>query len=113
MSDTKRNRAIVKRVAAGASIKAVADEFGITKQRVSQIHISLTGERQPKPAPWPAKRTARLRVLLDRRLRPADIALRLGVSRDAVLGKIYRLRRQDAGNGVSSRPARRTVLREG
>jgi hypothetical protein len=50
----------------------------------------------------PAKRTARLRALLDRGLRPAAIALRLGVSRDAVLGKIYRLRRQDAGNGVSS-----------
>ena len=97
MSDTKRNRAIVKRVAAGTSIKAVADEFGITKQRVSQIRISLTGERQPKPAPWPAKRTAKLRVLpRSRGLRPADIALRLGVSRYAVLGKIYRLRRKDA-----------------
>ena len=96
MSDTKRNRAIVERVAAGTSIKAVADEFGITKQRVSQIHISLTGERQPKPAPWPAKRTTRLRALLDQGLRPSDIALRLGVSRYAVLGKIYRLRRQDA-----------------
>ena len=96
MSDTKRNRAIVERVATGTSIKAVADEFGITKQRVSQIHhISLTGERQPKPAPWPAKRTARQRVLLDQGLRPADIAARLGVSRDAVHGKIYRLRRQE------------------
>jgi DNA-binding NarL/FixJ family response regulator len=48
MSDTKRNRAIVKRVAAGTSIKAIADEFGITKQRVSQIYIGLTGERQPQ-----------------------------------------------------------------
>jgi hypothetical protein len=54
MSDTKRNRAIIERVAAGTSIKAVADEFGITKQRVSQIHVRLTGERQPKPDPWPA-----------------------------------------------------------
>jgi DNA-binding CsgD family transcriptional regulator len=96
MSDTKRNRAIVKRVAAGTSIKAIADEFGITKQRVSQIYIGLTGERQPQPDLSPAKRIARLRVLLDRGLRPADIALRLGVSRNAVLGKIYRLRRQDA-----------------
>ena len=96
MSDPKRNRAIVKRVAAGTSMQAVADQFGITKQRVSQIYIGLTGERQPKPDPWPAKRTATLRVLLDRGLHPADIALRLGVSRNAVLGKIYRLRRQDA-----------------
>jgi hypothetical protein len=104
MRDTMRNRAIVERMAAGASMKGVADEFGITKERVSQIPIRLTGESQPQPDPWPAERIARLRVLLDRGLRPADIALRLGVSGYAVLGKIYRLRRQDARSVHDARP---------
>jgi DNA-binding CsgD family transcriptional regulator len=91
-----RNRAVVERVAAGASLRTVAREFGISYQRVSQIHIHITGERVRalRPDPWPAERTARLRVLLDEGLRPADIARRLGVSRNAVLGKVYRLRQE-------------------
>ena len=97
-----RNRAIVERVAAGASLRTVAREFGLTFQRVSQIHIHITGERlrlsPDRPLqtdPWPVERAARLRALLDEGLRPADIAPRLGVSRNAVLGKVFRLR-QDA-----------------
>ena len=75
-----RNRAIVERVAAGASLRTVAREFAISYQRVSQIHIHITGERlrDLRPDSWPAERTARLRVLLDEGLRPADIARRLG-----------------------------------
>jgi DNA-directed RNA polymerase sigma subunit (sigma70/sigma32) len=41
----ERYRAIVKRLADGASLQTVADEFGITRQRVSQIHIHFTGDR--------------------------------------------------------------------
>ena len=98
---TSRNRAIVERVAAGASLRTVAREFGLTYQRVSQIHFHITGERlrpsQDRPFrtdPWSVERTARLRALLDEGLRPADIAPRLGVSRNAVLGKVYRLRQE-------------------
>ena len=93
---TSRNRAIVERVAAGASLRTVATEFGITRQRVSQIHIQITGVRlrSVRRDSWPAERTARLRALLDEGLRPADIAPRLGVSRNAVIGKVYRLRRE-------------------
>ena len=98
-----RNRAIVERVAAGASLRTVAGEFGISYQRVSQIHFQITGERlRPSPSrpfrtdPWPVERMARLGALLEEGLRPADIAPRLGVSRNAVLGKVFRLR-QEAG----------------
>jgi DNA-binding CsgD family transcriptional regulator len=98
ISARKRNRVIVERLAAGATLQTIADEFGLTRQRVSRINIDLTGERlQIQPDPWPAKRTARLRAMLDQGLRPAQIAPRLGVSRNAVYGKIHRLRRrQDA-----------------
>jgi DNA-binding CsgD family transcriptional regulator len=108
---TSRNRAIAERVAAGASLRTVATEFGITRQRVSQIHIHITGVRlrSVRRDSWPAERTARLRALLDEGLRPADIAPRLGVSRNAVIGKVYRLRREartpDSG-GTFSNPVR-------
>jgi transposase len=93
---TSRNRAIVERVAAGASLRIVATAFGITRQRVSQIHIQITSVRlrSVRRDSWPAERTARLRALLDEGLRPADIAPLLGVSRNAVIGKAYRLRRE-------------------
>jgi DNA-binding CsgD family transcriptional regulator len=95
ISARKRNRVIVERLAAGATLQTIADEFGLTRQRVSRINIDLTGERlQIQPDPWPAKRTARLRAMLDQGLRPAQIAPRLGVSRNAVYGKIHRLRRR-------------------
>ena len=98
---TSRNRAIVERVAAGASLRTVGRELGLSYQRVSQIHFRLTGERlrpsQNRPFrtdPWPVERTERLRALLDEGLRPADIAPRLGVSRNAVLGKVFRMRQE-------------------
>jgi DNA-binding CsgD family transcriptional regulator len=100
----KRNRAIVERLAAGATLQTIADEFGLTQQRVSRINIHLTGERlRIQPDPWPAKRTARLRAMLDQGLRPAEIAPRLGVSRNAVLGKIHRLRRRQGARSGSPR----------
>ena len=90
-----RNRAIVERLTAGSTIRAVAAEFGITHQRVSQIRKQLTGA--PSGAahrPWSFDRTERLRALRREGLTSAAIARELGVSRGAVRSKLHRLRRR-------------------
>jgi hypothetical protein len=87
-----RNRAIVKRLAAGASTRAVGAKFGLTPAQISRIRMQVTGVRQrPAYAPWPAKRVARLRLLWRRGLSAAEIGRLLGMSKNAVVGKIDRL----------------------
>ena len=76
----RRNRAIVKRLAAGASTRAVGAEFGLTPAQISRIRVQVTGVRQrPTYAPWPTKRIARLRLLWRRGLSAAEIGRLLGV----------------------------------
>jgi transposase-like protein len=88
-----RNRAIVERLTAGVTARAVAVEFGITHQRVSQIRKRLTGAG-PGAArpPWSFDRTERLQRLQREGLTHAAIARELGVSRSAVVSKVHRLR---------------------
>jgi len=58
-----RNAEIVKRVTSGMSRQVVADELGLTRQRVSQIVIRATGaDHQPRHDPWPEERGQRLRA---------------------------------------------------
>ena len=88
----RRNRAIVKRLAAGVSPRAVGAEFGLTAKRICQIRMQVTGARlRPAYASWPANRVARLRLLWRRGLSTAEIGRLLGVSKSAVVGKIDRL----------------------
>lgn len=88
----RRNRAIVKRLAAGASPRAVGAEFGLTGKRICQISMQVTGARlRPAYAAWPTNRVARLRLLWRRGLSTAEIGWLLGVSKSAVAGKIDRL----------------------
>jgi hypothetical protein len=88
----RRNRAIVKRLAVGATPRAVGAEFGLTAKRICQIHMQVTGARlRPTYASWPAHRVARLRLLWHRGLSTAEIGRLLGVSKSAVVGKIDRL----------------------
>ena len=88
----RRNRAIVKRLAAGASTRAVGAAFGLTPKRIRQIRMQVTGVRlRPAYAPWSAKRVARLRLLWRKGLSTAEIGRLLGVSKSAVAGKIDRL----------------------
>jgi transcriptional regulator with XRE-family HTH domain len=88
-----RNRLILERLSAGVTVRVVAAEFGITRQRVSQIRQRLTGAR-PGAArpPWPLDRIERLQRLRREGLTAAAIARVLGVSRSAVAGKLHRLR---------------------
>jgi hypothetical protein len=88
----RRNRAIVNRLAAGASTRAVGAEFGLTAVQIGRIRMQATGARlRPAYTPWPADRVARLRLLWRRGLSTAEIGRLLGVSKNAVVGKIDRL----------------------
>jgi transcriptional regulator with XRE-family HTH domain len=88
-----RDRIILERLNAGVTTRAVAAEFGITHQRVSQIRQRLTGAR-PGAArrPWSLDRIEQLQRLRREGLTAAAIARELGVSRSAVAGKLHRLR---------------------
>jgi DNA-binding CsgD family transcriptional regulator len=90
-----RNSAIVERLSAGVTVRAVAAEFGITHQRVSQIRKRLTGAQSGAARrPWSFDRTEWLQALRREGLTPAAIARELGVSRGAVRSKLHRLRRR-------------------
>ena len=88
-----RDRIILERLNAGVTARAVAAEFSITHQRVSQIKQRLTGAR-PGAArrPWSLDRIERLQRLQREGLTHAAIAREFGVSRSAVAGKLHRLR---------------------
>jgi DNA-binding CsgD family transcriptional regulator len=87
-----RNRKIVARVAAGATLQEVADEYGLTKQMISYVHRRTTGRLLlPHRPKWPEDRVRTLRVLWRKGLPCAAIAQRLGVSKNAVIGKAHRL----------------------
>ena len=84
----RRNRAIVKPLAAGASTRAVGAAFGLTPKRIRQIRMQVTGVRlRPAYAPWSAKRVARLRLLWRKGLSTAEIGRLLGVSKTRLLAK--------------------------
>jgi DNA-binding NarL/FixJ family response regulator len=85
-----RNAAIVQRVTSGMSRRVVADELGLTRQRVSQIVIRATGAADRQQL-WPEERGQRLRAMWDEGLSVNEIARRLGVSRGSVVGKVRRL----------------------
>jgi transcriptional regulator with XRE-family HTH domain len=88
-----RDRLILERLSAGGTVRAVAVEFGITHQRVSQIKRRLTGARLGAARrPWSLDRIEQLRRLRREGLTLAAIARELGVSRSAVAGKLHRLR---------------------
>ena len=88
-----RDRIILERLSAGVTARAVAAEFGITHQRVSQIRQRLTGARPGEARRrWSIDRIERLQRLQREGLTHAAIARELGVSRSAVIGKLHRLR---------------------
>jgi DNA-binding CsgD family transcriptional regulator len=88
-----RDRIILERLNAGVTARAVAAEFGISHQRVSQIRKRLTGTRLGVARrPWSLDRIERLQRLQREGLTSAAIARELSVSRSAVAGKLHRLR---------------------
>jgi excisionase family DNA binding protein len=80
-----RDRAIVERVVAGLSLRAVGVEYGLSHKVVGRIaaragvHFSHPGRRS-----WPAHRIAELRQLRSEGLSMGEIAQRLGVSKTTV-----------------------------
>jgi hypothetical protein len=76
-----RDRAIVERVAAGLSLRAVGAEYGLSHTKVRRIaaragvHFSHPGRRS-----WPAHRLAELRQFRSEGLSVGEIAHRLGVT---------------------------------
>ncbi|HEX7199250.1 MAG TPA: GcrA family cell cycle regulator [Dongiaceae bacterium] len=103
-----RNRAIVERLAAGASTRAVGAEFGLTPTQIGRIRMQVTGVRQrPAYAPWPAERVTRLRLLWRRGLSAAEIGRLLGMSKSAVVGKIDRLELPPPSAELQARKRRR------
>jgi hypothetical protein len=103
----RRNHAIVKRLVAGASTRAVGAEFGLTAAHIARIRRRVTGARlRPVYAPWSAKRVARLRLLWRSGLSTAEIG-RLLVSKNAVAGKIDRLELPPPSAKLQARKRRR------
>jgi hypothetical protein len=87
-----RNREIVKRLAEGVTQSATAGVFGITRVRVCQINRMLTGRSLHAAYPeWPADRVRMLRALWRKGLSVSAIAMHLGTSKGAVVGKARRL----------------------
>jgi DNA-binding CsgD family transcriptional regulator len=86
----QRNQTIAARLAAGASLREVGGAFGISRERVRQIAVGGAHKRRRRPPLWPATRTALLRKLWGR-MSAAEIGLKLGVSKHAVIGKARRL----------------------
>jgi ribosomal protein S14 len=86
----QRNQTIAARLAAGASLREVGGAFGISRERVRQIAVGGAHKRRHRAPLWPATRTARLRKLWGR-MSAAEIGLKLGVSKHAVIGKARRL----------------------
>jgi len=87
-----RNREIVARVAAGATLQQVADAYGLTKQMIGYINKRATGRPlAPHRPAWPDSRVRALRALWRKGLPSAAIAQRLGVSKSAVAAKARRL----------------------
>jgi hypothetical protein len=106
----QRNRAIVTRLAAGASTRAVGAEFGLTAVHISRIRMRLTGVRLRRAyAPLIADRAARLRRLWREGLSTAEIGRLLGVSKSAVFYKIRRLELPPPSAELQSRKRRRAV----
>ena len=95
----RRNAAIIERAARGVPIKAVADEFGLTHQRISQI-LGKTGEKRGSntEVDWTSDLIKRLRRDWKTGRSTAEIGRRLGVSKNAVIGKADRL-------GLPARPS--------
>jgi DNA-binding CsgD family transcriptional regulator len=86
---TQRNLEIVSRWRAGTSRHSLAAEYGVSHQRISQIiHKVHPASRPPL---WPAKQTAALKTLLSEGHNSTKIGRRLGVSKNAVVGKLRRL----------------------
>ena len=104
----QRNRAIVTRLAAGASTRTVGAEFGLTTMQINRIRMQVTGVRlRPAYAPWPADHIARLRLLWRKGLSTAEIGQLLGVSKGAVIRKISRLELPPPSAELQARKRRR------
>jgi hypothetical protein len=87
-----RNRKIVARVAAGATLQQVADAYGLTKQMIGYINKRATGRPlAPHHPEWPDDRVRALRALWRNGVSTAMIALRLDTSKSAVVAKARRL----------------------
>jgi DNA-binding CsgD family transcriptional regulator len=105
--NTERERDIVERLAAGATLRELAVAYSITRQMVSAINQRATGRPLPTcRMEWPVERIEELRRLVRRGLSCAEIARRLSVSRSAVISKARRL-----GLSVRDRQRARTALR--
>jgi DNA-binding CsgD family transcriptional regulator len=90
---TARNRDIVARLAAGATLREVAKAYGLSQAMVSHINHVTGGRPLADARPlWPDDRIGALRKLWRQGLSCTEIAPRLGVSKDAVVGKARRLR---------------------
>jgi hypothetical protein len=104
----QRNRAIVTRLAAGASTRAVGAEFGLTAVHISRIRMRVTGVRLRRAyAPLVADRAARLQRLWREGLSTAEIGRLLGVSKSAVFYKIRRLELPPPSTELQARKRRR------
>jgi transposase len=87
----RRNRMIVKRLLAGATLRAVGSVFGLSSERIRKIGaVAGVRSRRDRRMTWPIKRIAGLRKLWGT-MSTAAIGCRLGVSGSAVRGKAIRL----------------------
>jgi AraC-like DNA-binding protein len=81
-----RDRAIVERVAAGLSLRAVGAEYGLSHTVVGTIaaRAGVHSSRRRGPPPWPTHRLAELRQFRSEGLCMGEIAQRLGASKTTV-----------------------------
>lgn len=89
----KRNEAIIACIDLGVSALEIAERFGLSRGRVSQIAVAGGRRRMFKPRgfDWNVATIRLLRLLWSEGLPTSEIGRRLGCSKDAVIGKAHRL----------------------
>ena len=116
-----RDRAIVERVAAGLSLRAVGAEYGLSHTVVRKIaaRAGVHSSCRRGPPPWPAHRIAELRQLRSEGLSVGEIAHRLGVGQTTVRRLITQhgmpmlaplQRKKRSGSGKSKHEARNRAI---
>lgn len=71
--------------------ETICEELRITDRQLSNICCRAGWRRPPKPVTWDLRRQELLVALLGEKLSSGEIGRRLGISRNAVIGRCHRL----------------------
>jgi hypothetical protein len=92
-------RTIARLLRKKVPMQAIADRFGVTRQRISQIAKELVPEQhQTRPPVHPPEFLTRAEKLWDQGLSASEVAARMGVEKNVISGISWR-------NGFTPRPS--------